>query len=270
MISTCPERRPGELQEMSNENLINRSRAADLPGDLAGYIEHFIVATAALRPLFPPERSYQVDFAERTLLRELLAPDDHDNHWWHTGLHIISEGVAGHPALAAEHGPALEALKTQLEQRLGPYQTVTLREINSKSVAGICLLSELMQYPQNSFVAPNAYSLAEALFHATAWYRAIYAGKAPIGFVMLDDDMEKQKYYLWRFMIAPHFQRQGFGARAIELLVGYVKSRPGAKELFVSYIDHEKGPAGFYRRLGFKETGEVDEGEVLMKIELQS
>ena len=32
------------------------------------------------------------------------------------------------------------------------------------NVTGICLLSELMTYPQNSFVAPNAYSIAQAMF----------------------------------------------------------------------------------------------------------
>ena len=57
-------------------------------------------------------------------------------------------------------------------------------------------------------------------------------------------------------------------AQAIAHLVDYVKSRPGANELYVSYIDHEEGPAGFYRGLGFRETGEVDEEEVEMKLEL--
>lgn len=254
---------------MPNEELIKQSRGADLPGDLAALVGHFIAATAALRPLYPPEWSYRIDFAERVLLRELLAPDDQDNHWWQTGLYIVSKGIAGQPSLAANYADALDALRTALDERLGPYQLVTLREIDSDSVTGICLLSELMQYPQNSFVAPNAYSLAQAMFHDNAWCRAVYADKAPVGFVMLDDDAEKQKYYLWRFMIAPPFQKHGFGAQAIAHLVEYVKSRPGARELFVSYIDHEEGPRDFYRGLGFKETGEFDEGEVEMKLDLQ-
>lgn len=254
---------------MSNESLIEQSRRADLPENLARLVEAFLSATAALRPLYPPELGYQVEFAQRVLLRELIAPGDHDNHWWHTGLHIVRQGIAGHPQLAAQYATELEELSTQLEATLGPYQAVALREIDAKSVTGICLLSELLQYPQTSFVAPNAYSLAEALFSDTAWYRAVYVGKAPAGFLMLDDDATKQKYFLWRFMIAPPFQRQGIGAQAIGQLVDYVKSRPGARELFVSYIDHEAGPGGFYRGLGFKETGEVDEGEVEMKMDLQ-
>ena len=80
---------------------------------------------------------------------------------------------------------------------------------------------------------------------------------------------EKPEYFLWRFMIAPPFQRRGFGAQAIARLIDYVKSRPNATELFVSYIDHEDGPAAFYRGLGFRETGEVEENEIMMRLDLQ-
>ena len=254
---------------MPDEELIRQCRESGLPKGLAELVEQFISANAALQQVHPPELHYQLEFAERVLLRELIAPEKHDNHWWHTGLHIVSEAIAREPALAKEHSAALTALWEQLDQRLGPYEAVTLQEINAKSVTGICLLSELMQYPQNTFVAPNAYSLAEALFSDVAWYRAVYVGKAPAGFLMLEDDVEKQKYYLWRFMIAPPFQRRGIGAEAVSLLVDYVKSRPGAKELQVSYIDHKDGPGPFYRGLGFKETGEVDEDEVLMSMKLK-
>lgn len=54
----------------------------------------------------------------------------------------------------------------------------------------------------------------------------------------------------------------------MRLLVDYVRGRPGAKELLVSYIDHEEGPAGFYRKLGFTETGEVEDNEVIMRLNL--
>lgn len=253
---------------MSNQDLIDQYRKANLPADLSDALEQLIQAATALRPVFPPEFVYRVKFAERTTLREVLSPDEHSSHWWHTGLYIIREGIREHDALDTEFGTALDTLHTLLTARLGPYDAVTLREIDSDTVTGICLLSELMDYPQTTFVAPNSYSLAQALFSKTAWYRAVYAGKAPVGFIMLDDNTEKPEYFLWRFMIAPPFQRSGFGRQAIERLIDYVKTRPGAKELKVSYIDHEEGPRGFYRGLGFRETGEVDDGEVMMRMEL--
>ncbi len=253
---------------MPDEELIRQCRESGLPKGLAELVEQFISANAALQPVHPPELHYQLEFAERVLLRELIAPEKHDNHWWHTGLHIVSEAIAREPALAKEHSAALTALWEQLDQRLGPYQAVTLQEINAKSVTGICLLSELMTFPQNSFVAPNAYSIAQAMFNDAAWFRAVYAGKAPVGFVMLEDNADKQEYYLWRFMIAPPFQKRGYGALAIAQLVEYVKTRPGAKELLLGYIDHPQGPAEFYRRLGFSETGKIEDGEVEMQLTL--
>ncbi|PLW70651.1 GNAT family N-acetyltransferase [Pseudohalioglobus lutimaris] len=254
---------------MSNEKLIDRFRKAEFPPGLTKDVEQFIAAATALRPLYPPALLYQIDFGERTLLRELTAPEEHDSHWWQTGLHIVRKGIAEHPALQAEFSAVLENLYTQLTSRLGPYTDVSLREITEDTVTGICLLSEVVTYPQNTFVAPNAYSLAQALFNHKAWYRAVYSGKAPVGFIMLEADAEKPEYYLWRFMIAPQFQRSGFGARAIELLVEHVKQQPNARELLLSYIDHEQGPAEFYRRLGFVETGEIVEGEVVMRLNLE-
>lgn len=253
---------------MSNEALIRRCRETDLPAPLAEGVEALVAAAAALRPVHPPHEVYRIAFAERTTLRELLEPDAQEAHWWPAGLYILRRALQDHPVLSAEFAGALDNLRAQLDSRLGPYQQVTLQEINSNTVTGICLLSELMEYPQNTFVAPNAYSLAQALFHPRAWYRAVYAGKAPVGFVMLDDDPDKPEYFLWRFMIAPPFQRRGYGAAALSLLVDHVRGRPGAKELLVSYIPHEQGPAAFYRGLGFDETGEVDGDEVVMRLAL--
>lgn len=257
-----------QVRRMSNQALIDQLSEADLPSDLSGALEQLTAAVVALRPLYPAEIANRLDFAERATLRDVLAPEERSHHWWQTGLYIIREGIRRQPALEAEFGETIDTLQAMLLARLGPYDVVTLREIDSETVGGICLLSDLMEYPQTTFVAPNSYSLAQALFSKTAWYRAVYAGKAPVGFIMLDDNADKPDYFLWRFMIAPPFQRSGYGRQAIELLIDYVKSRPGAKELRVSYIDHEEGPGAFYRGLGFRETGEVDGNEVMMRMAL--
>lgn len=137
---------------------------------------------------------------------------------------------------------------------------VTLREVTSETVGKICRLKVTEE--QNNFVAPNSVSIAQAYFTETAWFRAIYADETPVGFVMLDDDSEKPEYFLWRFMIAAEYQGLGFGRKAIQLLVEHVKTRPGAKELLVSYVDKEGGPGPFYKKLGFKLNGELYGDEV--------
>lgn len=154
------------------------------------------------------------------------------------------------------------------EQGVGPGAEVRLCEITSETVVQICKLSDTLSEDQQKMVAPNAMSIAQAHFSDKAWFRAIYADETPVGFIMLYDGAEESEYFLWRLMIAGPHQGKGYGRRAIELLVEYVKTRPGAQELLASYVPIEGGPEGFYRKLGFEPTGEVQDGEVVMRLAL--
>jgi len=154
------------------------------------------------------------------------------------------------------------------QPQLSPDAIVSLREITGETVRTICKLSDTLPEPQTKMVAPNAVSIAEAHFAEHAWFRAIYAGETPVGFVMLWDDGEKGEYYLWRLMIAAEHQRKGYGRRAIEQLVEYIKTRPNAAELKASYVPIEGGPEAFYHSLGFEETGEVSHGERVIRLPL--
>ena len=138
---------------------------------------------------------------------------------------------------------------------------VTLREITWETVPTILRLDVMEN--QKKFVAPNAFSISEAYFEPKAWFRAIYADETPVGFIMLYDDPDEPVYFLWRLMVDSRYQGLGFGRRAVELLETYVRGRPGAKELVVSYVPEEGGPEVFYRKLGFVPTGEMDGDEVV-------
>jgi diamine N-acetyltransferase len=145
---------------------------------------------------------------------------------------------------------------------------VSLREVTAETVGAICNLKVASE--QEQFVAPNAFSIAQAHFDQLAWFRAIYADETPVGFIMLSDNPQAPEYFLWRLMIAAEYQGQGFGRRAIALLIDYVRTRPGAPQLLVSYHPGEGSPRGFYRKLGFEETGEMEEGEVVMRLILEA
>ncbi|MGM0688729.1 MAG: hypothetical protein ACQESO_04005 [Bacillota bacterium] len=62
---------------------------------------------------------------------------------------------------------------------------IILREITADRVRQICNLSDTLSSWQRKMVAVNAVSIAQAYFCDKAWFRAIYAGEEPIGFVML-------------------------------------------------------------------------------------
>lgn len=153
-----------------------------------------------------------------------------------------------------------------------PADQVTLRAITAETVRAVTQLA-VTPY-QNRFVAPNAVSLAQALFAPDAWYRAIYAGEQLVGFVMLSDQSllnpipEKPVAYVWRFMVDARFQHQGIGRAALHLVIDHVRSRGFFHELKLSYVPDSGGPEGLYLSMGFRPTGEVDEGEIVMSLPL--
>jgi len=136
---------------------------------------------------------------------------------------------------------------------------VQLQAVDDSNVGAVIALS--VTEDQEQFVAPNVHSLAEAFATDKVWVRAIYAGETPVGFVMLSDDTDKQRYYIWRFMIDAEYQRRGFGRRAMELVHDYIRTRPGGTRAFLSYVPGDGGPEPFYRSLGYTDTGRVHDNE---------
>ncbi len=152
------------------------------------------------------------------------------------------------------------------------HDRVTLRQITADTVCAVTRLA-VTEY-QNRFVAPNAVSLAEALFAPDAWYRAIYLGEELVGFVMLSDESLLQplpkapKIAVWRFMVDARFQRKGIGRAAMLLVIEHARNRGAFQTLQLSYVAQEGGPEQLYLSLGFRPTGEIDQGEVVMELPL--
>ena len=151
---------------------------------------------------------------------------------------------------------------------------VSLREITADTVRQITRLA--VSAEQQRFVASNALSLAEALFSEEAWYRAIHAGDAPAGFVMLYDESLRAappaapRVGVWRFMIDAGLQGRGIGAAALEQVIAEVRSRRVFSALVTSYVPGPGCPEPFYLRAGFRHTGALDDGEVVLELPLQT
>ena len=143
---------------------------------------------------------------------------------------------------------------------------ITLKEITEESVGSVLQLE--VSTDQKKFVASNAVSIAQAYFSEKAWFRAIYANDTPVGFVMLYVDEDKPEYDVWRFMVDKEHQGKGYGREAMLQVIEHVRGLPDAKELYLSYVPGDGNPAPFYRKLGFKETGEWDDDEKVMKLTL--
>lgn len=149
---------------------------------------------------------------------------------------------------------------------------VTLREITADTVRSVIRLS--VADSQKGFVAPNAVSLAQALFAPDAWYRAIYLGDEVVGFIMLEDQSlrsptpEKPKVTVWRFMIDTNFQGRGIGRAALLRVIEHVRAKGLFDTLELSYVPGPGCPEPFYLGLGFLHTGRVDENEIVLELPL--
>jgi diamine N-acetyltransferase len=151
---------------------------------------------------------------------------------------------------------------------------VTLRPIDDANRAAVAALR--VTPVQDEYVGGVADSLAEAAETpgACPWYRAVYAGDEPVGFVMISDNIPAGRpeylgpYFLWRLLIDARWQGRGLGAAALDLIVDYLRTRPGAHTLLTSFHAGPDSPEGFYLRYGFVPTGQVFDGEQVLALTL--
>jgi diamine N-acetyltransferase len=149
---------------------------------------------------------------------------------------------------------------------------VSLRPITAETVRAVCALT--VADSQLGLVAPNAVSLAEAVFSPTAWYRAVYLRDSAVGFVMLYDQslgelpVASPRAVVWRFMIDANSQGKGIGRAALRLVIEHVRSKGRFSVLSLSYVPLPGSAEKFYLDLGFKPTGKVEDGEVELELSL--
>jgi len=159
---------------------------------------------------------------------------------------------------------------------------IRLEKINANNVWKILKL-EVEDF-QKDFVATNTESIVEAytttIANGVAIPFGIYNDDEPVGFAMLaygvDDSYEeypsiaKDNYCIWRLMIDKKYQGKGYGRKAIELLIDYVKTFPFGKAdyLYLSYEPENTLAKKLYASFGFKETGEMDGDEVIAALKL--
>jgi len=124
---------------------------------------------------------------------------------------------------------------------------------------------------QEQFVSNVVESLQEAAEYpgAHAIYWAIYAEETPVGFVMIADEVDSPDYipqFLWKLLIDERHQGRGYGKATLDLVVEYFRGRPGVEAVTTSAVPGEGSPVTFYERYGFVRTGEIDDGEIVLRL----
>jgi diamine N-acetyltransferase len=123
---------------------------------------------------------------------------------------------------------------------------------------------------QKRFVAPNVVSLAEARFEPHYEPRAIYADARMAGFAMYCPDEEKGDeglYWIFRLMTDQWHQCRGIGRKAMECLLDEIAER-GGRTVKISCVPQNTVAARMYEKMGFVDKGEVEEGEIVMEMDL--
>lgn len=154
-----------------------------------------------------------------------------------------------------------------------PPDTVRLVEITADNVRAVAQLAT--HHTQERFVAPVAGSFRDALVPSVVngspvvpWMRAVEADGELAGFVMLAEVTPTYPVpLLWRLLVDRRHQRRGLGTRIVTLVAERLRAE-GHQLLRVTYVDAPDGPELFYRRLGFRPTGEIHHDEVVAELSL--
>lgn len=128
---------------------------------------------------------------------------------------------------------------------------------------------------QQGLVATMAESYADALFPpdygfgpVKPWLRGVTQNGEPAGFIMCTDPTDAQKdAWIWRLLVDKNHQGFGVGTFAVNEAIARFLSMD-IRRVLVSWKPQANNPSGFYQKLGFKETGEMMDGEVLAAIDL--
>ena len=123
---------------------------------------------------------------------------------------------------------------------------------------------------QERFVASNLQSLADAyVYRDGAEPYAVYSEDEMIGFALLFPLDEGRGFIIVRLMVDRRFQGRGYGRGALEAIIELVRGR-GLSLVRLSVVPENQQALEFYRRNGFVETGELEEGELVMERKLAS
>lgn len=122
---------------------------------------------------------------------------------------------------------------------------------------------------QELFVMPVAWYLALCQYAGLGWKPyGIRHGDKYVGFVMAAVDEQENSYWIGGFVIDAAHQRLGYGRKAMQVLLKW-GTEMGCDTAGLSYKPDNVVAKALYAGLGFVETGETSEDEVVARLQLR-
>lgn len=132
---------------------------------------------------------------------------------------------------------------------------------------------------QKHFVASNLYSIAESKFgedipgegHWDMFPYGIYDESVPVGFLMISYNLANQRFqgFIYRLMVDEKYQGRGYGKFGMAWILETYRAKDGVNAVAISYEPENDPARRLYASLGFVETGEMVDNELLAVLSLQ-
>ncbi len=117
---------------------------------------------------------------------------------------------------------------------------------------------------QSRFVSPVTHYLAMCHYGGVWRPLAVYAADEVVGFIMWAVDPGDQSGWLGGITIAADRQGQGLGRSAVEAALAHLRAQ-GCASAALSYLPENGRAQKLYASLGFVETGEMEDDELVAR-----
>jgi diamine N-acetyltransferase len=118
---------------------------------------------------------------------------------------------------------------------------------------------------QERFVASVSFYLNVCHYGGVWQPLALYHDGEPVGFAMWAYDAEDDSHWIGGLVIDGKHQGKGYGRAALEALLAHLAAQPGYRETALSYELENSVARRLYASLGFVETGELVEDELVAR-----
>ncbi len=141
--------------------------------------------------------------------------------------------------------------------------SIVLRPLNRDNWEACTALAVAPE--QNTWVAPNVYSIAEAQFLTGFSSAAVYLGETMVGYALFGPDADDGGiYWIHRLMIDARYQGKGYGYAAIRRIIEEIAGRPDRSgKARIGYHPDNEAARHVYAKAGFVEEGVAAWGEMI-------
>ena len=144
--------------------------------------------------------------------------------------------------------------------------SITLQSVDRANWRAVAQLT--VSEAQQAFVAAPCYYLALCAYDQLWQPLVVVLGEQVIGFLMWAVDPADGSCWLGGILVDQSYQGRGYGKQAVQAALGLLHNQHGYQHFALSYQPANLVAKHLYATLGFVETGEVEDDEVVARLGL--